>query len=189
MPSEMMLRAVVAGAVSLAVLAGCTDKQPEAPPASSAVPTPSATPTVDPTVAGATDSVLDRYRRFRTSYTNAGYTADYKNKELTGYLETPLKQQVVAYLLQMYQKGMVYRGEPESNPTVTTIDLKAKKQTAVVEDCFDGTDYRVYYKSSKTPLPIKSGSRRYILQTTATNFGASRGWLFTSAKSFPERTC
>jgi hypothetical protein len=182
--------ATTAGVVSIALLAACTGEQPGPPPASSAAPQVSGRPSVAPDVAAASITVLDQYRRFRTAYNEAGATADYQDKDLISYLERPLKQKVIAFLLQMSQKKVVYRGTPESNPTVTNVNLQAKPPTVVVEDCFDATNYVLVYKRTGKPAPTGStGPRRYILQTTATNFGADRGWLFTTSQGFPERTC
>lgn len=182
-----MIIGLAAVAAATLTLVGCTDGTPTTTPTASR---PSAAPSpTDSAASAAQDVVLQRYRAFRQAYDEAGLTADYKDETVVEYLETPLKQNVIAFLLQTNQHHAVYRGRAESNPSVTKIDLKAKPATATVTDCYDSTNYRLYYTSNNSPVPIKSGPRRYIIETVATDFGGTQGWLFTSAKSYPERTC
>jgi hypothetical protein len=172
--------------------AGCSDKDPDAPPGPASQPpsavTTSATPNADTAVIAARDEVLNRYRGYNTAYVEAQQAADAQNEELLSYLESPLKQRVIAFLTQTKQHGAVYRGTPQSNPSISKIDLKAKTPTAVVSDCYDATKFLLYYTKNNQPVPIKSGPRRYIIETTAAKYD-QRGWLFTKAKSFPERSC
>lgn len=177
-----------AGVAACLTVTGCTTQEPTPAPPSTAPSSASPSPSADPAVVGAQDKVLDQYRRYRVAYERAGETANHKDEELLSFLEAPLKQNVVAFLAQMDQKGTVYQGKPISNPTLTKIDLAAKPQTAVIEDCFDGTQYHLVYKQTGARVPIKSGPRRYILRTTAKNV-EGRGWLFTESEGFPERTC
>ena len=177
-----------AGVVACLTATGCSPQEPAPAPSPSATAAASPSPSSDPAVSAAQDKVLDQYRRFGVAYDRAGETANYQDEELLSFLETPLKQNVVAFLAQMDQKGTVYQGHPVSTPTLTKIDLVAKPPTAVIEDCYDGTNYHLIYKKTGAPVPIKSGPRRYILRTTARNFDG-RGWLFTESQGFPERTC
>jgi hypothetical protein len=176
-------------AITTLLAAGCSQDEPD-PPAQSQAPSASAsvTPSADTAAAAARDEILNRYRGYNDAYVQAQLAADAQNKELLSYLESPLKQRVIAFLTQTKQNGAVYRGKPESNPTVVKVDLAAKTPTALVSDCYDATDFRLYYTKTNKPVPIKSGPRRYIIETTATDFGA-RGWLFNKSQSFPERSC
>jgi len=168
--------------------AGCTRNDPGPPARSSPPSASSAAPSADPATEAARDEVLNRYRGYNEAYVQAELTADAQNKDLLSYLETPLKQHVIAFLAQTKQHGAVYRGTPQFAPTVTKVDLAAKAPTALVSDCYDATNFRLYYTKTNKPVPIKSGPRRYIIETTATKF-ANRGWLFTKSQSFPERSC
>ena len=179
-------------AIAALTAAGCTGKNVDPPPAPSSQPpsaaTASATPNADTAVIAARDEVLNRYRGYNTAYVQAQQTADAQSEELLSYLESPLKQRVIAFLTQTKQHGAVYRGTPQSNPSIGKVDLKAKTPTAVVSDCYDATKFLLYYTKTNKPVPIKSGPRRYIIETTAAKYG-QRGWLFTKAQSFPERSC
>lgn len=186
MRASMTIRLAAAAAAAM-TLVGCSHT-PKAVPSTTAL-SPSASPPTDPAVAATQATVLERYRAFRQAYDEAGLTADYKSKAVVQYLESPLQQRVVAFLLQTNQHKAVYRGQAQSNPSVTKVDLKAKPPTALVTDCYDSTNYRLYYTSNNSPVPVPSGSRRYIIETVATDFGGTRGWLFTSSTSYPERTC
>ncbi|RZU46644.1 hypothetical protein EV385_6720 [Krasilnikovia cinnamomea] len=181
--------ALAVGAVLLA--AGCGDKKPAAPSTSSpASPPVSASPSVEPAAAAASATVLDRYRRFIQLNVEAGQAADYQNKDLLSYLESPMKQEVIAFLYQLRSKNIIYKGVPQSTPTVTKVNLAAKPQTVIIEDCYDATNYILVYKSNGKPVPIKNGGpRRIVQQTTATNYGGTRGWLFTKSQILQGRTC
>lgn len=181
--------ALAVGAVLLA--AGCGDKKPATPSSSSPAPPPaSASPSVEPAAAAASATVLDRYRRFIQLNVEAGQAADYQNKDLLSYLESPMKQEVIAFLFQLKQKGIVYKGTPQSTPTVTKVNLAGKPPTVIIEDCYDATNYVLVYKSNGKPVPIKGGGpRRIVQQTTATNYGGTRGWLFTKSQILQGRTC
>ncbi|GAB1646825.1 hypothetical protein KRMM14A1259_72480 [Krasilnikovia sp. MM14-A1259] len=145
---------------------------------------------MEPAAAAASETVLNRYRGFRQVYAEAGQSADYQNKDLLSYLEAPMKQEIVAFLFQMRQKNIVYKGVPQSTPTITKVDLAGKPQTVIVEDCYDATNYILVYKSSGKPVPNKSGGpRRIVLQTTATNYGGTRGWVLTKSEILQGRTC
>jgi hypothetical protein len=177
--------ATVAAAVILTA-AACTKAPTPPPPAPPPSPS-SAAPSTDPAVAVATAEILDRYRSFRQAYDTAGLTADYKSKDVTRYLVDPVKQEVVRFLLNTHIHGAVYKGETESIPSVTKLDLKAK--TAVVSECYDSTNYRLYYTKNNSPVPVPSGSRRNIIETKAKDFGGDKGWLFTDSETFTDRPC
>lgn len=186
------MQAVTAVALGAALLAGCSDQKPDPPTASSSaspVVTVAPSPSADPAAVAASTEVLNRYRRFRAVYVAAGRTADHQNKDLLSYLETPMKQEIVAFLFQMSQKNIVYSGAPQSNPKITRVDLSAKPQTVTIEDCYDATNYILVYKSNLKPVPTKGDPRRIVLQTTATNYGADRGWLLTKSQILQGRTC
>lgn len=189
MGASITMRLSAAITISALALAGCSSDDPEPPaavtPASTAA---SAAPSLDTAAAAARDEVLSRYRGYNDAYTRAQLAADPQDEELLSYLETPLKQRVIAFLTQTKQHGAAYRGAPQSHPEVTKVDLAAKAPTALVSDCYDATKFLLYYTKTNNPVPIKSGPRRYIIETTATDFG-DRGWLFTDSQSFPDRTC
>ncbi|BCY10931.1 hypothetical protein [Actinoplanes sp. L3-i22] len=166
--------------------AACSDT-PAKPPASTPPPAPSAAASTDPAAAVATAEILDRFRSFRQAYDAAGLTADYKSTALTQYLVDPLKQNVVRFLLETHVHGAAYKGETQSTPEVTTLDLKAK--TATVTECYDTTKYLLFYTKSNSPVPVPSGSRRNVYETQAKDFGGKKGWLFTKSQIFKDRSC
>lgn len=145
-------------------------------------------PSVDASAAAAGAAVLSRYRQYQAAYAAASTTSDYKSAELVGFLETPLKQNVVAHLLKLNTAGLVYTGTPQSNPKVSAVHLTNNPQTVVIEDCYDATNFRQVYKTNNSPVPVGTGGRKYIIVTTATNYG-SRGWLFNESTSYSDRPC
>ncbi|WP_430786853.1 hypothetical protein [Actinoplanes sp. G11-F43] len=183
-------RLTAALTITALTLGACTGDDPDPPPPSAPAPAPSATATPSAATddAAVRDEVLNRYRGYNAAYTRAQLAANAQDEELLSFLETPLKQNVVAFLAQTKQNGAAYRGEPQSQPTIAKVDLKATPPTVLVSDCYDATNFLLYFTKNNQPVPIKSGPRRYIIETTATDFGA-RGWLFTRAQSFPDRTC
>lgn len=179
---------VVAAATLLAVT-GCSSTPDPAPSPAPNTAAPAPSSSTEPAEAAARRTVLERYRAFRQAYDDAGRRADYRDKAVTEYLESPLKQKVVAFLLQTSQHHAVYRGTAESNPSVSMVALTARPRTATVADCYDSTGYRLYYTRTNEPVPVKSGPRRFLIETVATDFGGSKGWMLTSSQSYPERTC
>lgn len=173
-------------AVAVILTAAACTKTPEAPPPLAPSPS-SAAPSTDPAVAVATAEILDRFRFFRQAYDTAGLTADYKSKDVTRYLVDPVKQNVVKFLLETYIHGAAYKGETQSIPTVTKIDLKTK--TATVTECYDTTNYLLYFKKNNSPVPVPTGSRRNVYEIQAKDFGGNRGWMFTKSDIFKDRTC
>lgn len=182
--------AAVATIVAVCFASGCgTSKHrgnaktasPVTAPASSLV-------SVDPSTAAVSAEILQRYTDMRRLYEAAASKSDYNSDSLKQYLEYPLLQNVTGFLLQNSNHGAVYRGAAVSNPKVAQVHLTATPKTALIEDCYDSTNHILVYKASGSPVPVPSGSRRYIMTTTVTFFDG-RGWLFTDSQNYKDRSC
>ncbi|AEV86784.1 hypothetical protein ACWT_5766 [Actinoplanes sp. SE50] len=83
--------------------------------------------------------------------------------------------------------GAVYRGEAQSTPTISKIDLKAK--TATITECYDTTKFKLYFTKNNSPVPVPSGPRRGIIETLAKDYGGKKGWMFYKSQALTDPTC
>ena len=130
---------VLAAGLALYALAGC-DSEPAAEPSASAAST---APTASPTIGAAEDEarrdILAVYTGYLEAYIKASATADYRTKELATYVGEPLLGQLLNNLYNMSRSGVRNEGRPTWTPTVTELHLD--RGEAVIQDCFDSTNW------------------------------------------------
>ncbi len=186
--TKPMLGAAVAAAVALS---GCHGSKPGPAVTTPATPrpSPSATPSVDPTRAAATTDILAAFNGYRTaeSQANTSGTAT-PTQELQKYLGDPLLTQVVAGLQQNRTKGVYYTGNVTTDPKVTDVRLGDQPPSGTIRSCEDYANYRLVYRSNNSPVPVPPANRRFMVTYTAT-LVTGQGWRITNASSDRSQTC
>ncbi|MDG4833014.1 hypothetical protein O7627_27455 [Solwaraspora sp. WMMD1047] len=127
-------------AMAMAVgLIGCNgDGEPEPSPDGSQV-TSQPSPTGNPAEDEARTKILATYDGYLEAYIAASAKADYRTKDLAEWVAEPLLGQLLNNLQLMSNNGVRNVGRPRWSPTVTELRLEAND--AVIEDCFDSTDW------------------------------------------------
>lgn len=119
---------------------------PSPPPVTSTSPpmTPPASP--DPT-ASASAGVLKAYLGFQHAVADAQRTANAHSKKLEKYGADKALAQARGFLIQLERNGVVLRGEPRFDPTVTRVEL-GEQRAGWIRDCIDGTNWKPIYKAT-----------------------------------------
>lgn len=157
---------LVAAAVSLAACTGDDSPGPTtATTAATIVATPTPTPTVDAATAAATAAVLAAYRGYWDAKVDAfHHPSESPGPKLQQFATDKAFGDVGTGLLTFRRNGIEVVGEPELDPKVTAIDVKAGDATVV--DCVDGTNWQpVYTKTGKSAAQPGQAER---LVTTST---------------------
>lgn len=118
-----------------------------APPAMSSSPAPR-------------DQALQAYLGMWHAFVVASQTADYQSAELSRYAAGDALSVLTHGLYQNYQLGIVTRGQPSLEPTVTMTSPPGGQPRAAVLDCANSSRWREYYKSGKPAGIARRGLRR-----------------------------
>jgi hypothetical protein len=149
-PVAQSMGCLLAGALTLAIVAGCggsaapaPHRSPDTPPAA-----PSSAPASGNPKAQARQAYLGMWQAFVT----ASRTADYQSGSLARYAAGGALSVLMHGLYQNYKKGIVTRGQPSFDPKVTVTSSNGSAAQANVIDCADDSHWGDYYKSGK-PAP------------------------------------
>lgn len=138
--------------LSSAVLAGCggssSKSNPglnQAPPTTSSS-APSATPSVD-AAAQAKSAALDAYRNMVT-VTDREFATNLPDSDLMTYVSGNAYVFFNDALTYQITNNIVYKGTPQSAPSVTNINADGAQPSATITDCFGGPTYvPVFWKT------------------------------------------
>jgi hypothetical protein len=100
----------------------------------------------DPT-ASTSAAVLKAYLDFQHAVADAQRTANAHSKKLEKYGADKALAQARVFLIEMDHNGVVFRGEPKFDPTVTRVEL-GEQRSGWVRDCIDGTNWKPIYKAT-----------------------------------------
>lgn len=184
--SEVSLVALVAAAFGL--LAACTSGASADRTSSAASPVSASsatTPSPDPTKQAA-DAALAAYRGFRQAEVRAEAKADPKGSGLERYAFDKALDGVYSAVLYFRQQGIVVRGAPTLNPTVTSVTLGAPSR-AVITDCFDTSKWEAVYKATGKSA-VASGQPRRTVVTAAVEVYRGQ-WMVRTVINQRDRTC
>ena len=176
-----MLRSIVLAlglAYALTACTGSSSSGPEVTP--SAVPSAALPSPVDSAGNQAQQDVIAVYDGYLEAYVKASATADYRTKELAKFVGEPLLGQLLNNLQNMSRSGVHNEGRPTWNPTVTELRLDAGE--AVIQDCFDSTDWNTVggqapptIQAKRYPVVVKVkrvGEKWYVYESTASRSSA-----------------
>jgi hypothetical protein len=120
----------------------------------------SASPPVD-----ARDHAVAAYRQMWSNFAIAGKTSDWQSSSLgryaTGIALTKLSQS----LHGDHDKGIVTKGEPVLNPSVSTVEPQDNPMKITIADCGDSTQFLKYRKDNDALVDDKPGGRHRINAT------------------------
>lgn len=190
-PLPTLTRAVnfVALAAVLGLLAGCTSgasadrgSSPTSPVRASSS---AATPSPDPTKQAA-DAALAAYRGFRQAQVRAEAKADPKGSGLERYAFDKALDGVYSAVLYFRQQGIVVRGAPTLNPTVTSVTIRAPSR-ALITDCFDTSKWEAVYKDTGKSAVAPGQARRTVVTATVEVYRGQ--WMVRTVTNQRDRTC
>ena len=115
----------------------------------------------------------------------ASQTADYQSPTLSQYAAGEALSVLTHGLYQNYQQGIVTRGQPSFNPTVSVATSAGGPAQATVTDCADSSGWHEYLRSGK-PVGGPSGGPRRI-EARLQIFGSV--WKVTYLLVEKEGTC
>ncbi|WP_051799614.1 hypothetical protein [Catenuloplanes japonicus] len=159
----------------------------EGPEAASLDPPPSAASTETTDRSKAADAALAAYTGYMDAVQKASAIPDPRYPDLRKYLADPLLGRVQAGVSLLQREGAIREGRLITNPTVTVVDLESAPKTVQIQDCVDGTDYKMVYKTTRSAVPGKQNVR-YVATATAT-FYPELGWLVSQGLSHEDQPC
>lgn len=155
---------VLVTVLAAGVACGTQGPAPTGPaPASSPAAAPTAPPTRAETPADrAGSAALEAYRGMWADFAEAGRTSDWQSSKLgqhaTGYALTNMSR--VLYANQA--NGVVSKGEPKLDPSVSSMKPADDPTSVTVGDCGDSTDFLTYRVSDGKLADDTPGGRRKI---------------------------
>jgi hypothetical protein len=157
MLNHRMYRRHVAPALALVATltaAGCTGKSPTpASTPSAAAKSASPTPSVDASIATATQDAIAAYNGYIQAFATAAQAADPDDPNLARYLADPLLSLTRHNLQTMKDRGEVQVGAQKATVTSTQVDLSAAQPVATIHACLDYSALKLVYKSNHSPVP------------------------------------
>jgi hypothetical protein len=178
--------AVLVAIVSVALGAGCAKDEGPAAPAS-LDGAPAATPDAAPETDAASKAALAAYAGYLDASREAEKSANHLHPALKKYLADPLLTQVRLAIRDAKEHGAMRTGTLISDPQVTDVRLDAVPATVSIQDCLDGTGYRLVYTKDKSVVP-GSTSGRYLATATAMRYPDGR-WLISTGTAHRDQPC
>jgi hypothetical protein len=127
-------------------------------PARTSTPSPSANSPVDQ----AKQDALAAYRGMWQDFVVAGRTSDWQSSALGDHATGLALQNLSKGLYSDHYKGLVTKGEPILNPSVSSAEPADAPTKIVVTDCGDSTNWLKYRKDTGEPADNEAGGRRLI---------------------------
>ncbi|WP_238412891.1 hypothetical protein [Saccharothrix deserti] len=155
------------GAVSLAVLAACSSGNSASPPSGTSSPAaapPAASSPSTPLSAEdkAKNDALTAYRGMWQDFVESGRTSDWQSPKLgqhaTGVALTNLSRGLYAD----HYNGLVTKGDPVLNPTVSSVEPAGDPKKIIVSDCGDSTNWLKYRADNGQLADNEPGGRQAI---------------------------
>jgi hypothetical protein len=92
----------------------------------------------------------------------AGRTSDWQSPALGNHATGVALQIMSRGLYSDHYKGLVTKGEPILNPSVSSVEPADAPTKIVVTDCGDSTNWLKYRKDTGEPADDEAGGRRLI---------------------------
>ena len=160
----------IAVGLALLVSGGCTTGDDNA----RAAPDDSSSTNMDTsTVPTSTVSVADRarqdalaaYRAMWRDFVAAGRTSDWQSPDLGRHATGIALQKLTQGLYADHQNGVVTRGEPVLDPSVSSVEPATNPSKVAVTDCGDSTNFLKYNAETGQPVDDEPGGRQLINAT------------------------
>lgn len=165
-------RVWVAACLTFAVLGGCTatnENGTSSPNDSSTGMAESPTLTETTSTVAAADkakqSALVAYQAMWQDFVAAGRTSDWRSSELGRHATGVALQKMSRGLYADHQNGVVTRGEPVLDPSVSSAEPATEPTKVVVTDCGDSTNFLKYDAKTGQPVDDEPGGRQVINAT------------------------
>ncbi|WP_245950696.1 hypothetical protein [Saccharothrix carnea] len=150
--------------LSLAACSASTSMSPDqsGTPADVDGPLPGTSTAVTSPVDEARAQGVQTYRQMWTAYATAGTTADWQSPELARYATGGALSTLTRGLFGYRELGIVTRGQPVLNPTVSSVEPLGLPIKVIVSDCGDSTTWTKHYADNGALADGEPGGKRHI---------------------------
>ncbi|MEV0675884.1 hypothetical protein AB0I60_05100 [Actinosynnema sp. NPDC050436] len=107
-------------------------------------------------------SALDVYRAMWLSYAEAAMTSDWQSPKLGQFATGTALSSMTRGLYGDHHKGVVSRGRPALNPSVSSSKPAGTPTKIIVTDCGDSTHWTRHYADSGQPADEEPDGKRRI---------------------------
>jgi hypothetical protein len=183
-PSSGILTGVVLCTFALTFAVCPSGPASASTPSTTAGPYPSST-TTQPSTASVTATVINDYRTMWANLVSAARTSNYQSKLLPQHATGDALSLLVQGLAKDRELGIVTKGQPVLQPSVSSLTPAANPTKASIADCFDNTHW-VEYKTNGTLQKNAPGGRR---ATTAELVPMGGTWKVTELSVRAKGTC
>lgn len=152
---------VLAAGVAVMALTAC-DSGTASPPRDTTQPAPTSSSSANSPVDQAKQDALAAYRGMWQDFVVAGRTSDWQSPALGNHATGVALQIMSRGLYSDHYKGLVTKGEPILNPSVSSAEPADAPTKIVVTDCGDSTNWLKYRKDTGEPADDEAGGRRLI---------------------------
>lgn len=113
----------------------------------------------------ARDRATDAYRQMWSDFAVAGRTSDWQSPRLGQHATGIALNKLSQSLYGDNHKGVVTKGDPVLNPSVSTVEPMDDPRKIVITDCGDSTNWLKYRKDNGALADDKPGGRHLIKST------------------------
>jgi len=175
------------GALVVGVLVtGCGDSGSSAKTDPSTTSTRATTAVSEDAVATARKEAVAAYNAMWADMASAARTADYQSPRLARHADGDALSQLSRGLYANKQHGIVAKGNPVTNPTVTSVTPSATPTSVAISDCFDATHWLNYIVATGELQNDIPGARH---ATTATVGLVNGSWKVTELAVGQDGSC
>jgi hypothetical protein len=129
---------------------------------------------------------INAYNAMWADMASAARTADYQSSRLARHADGDALSQLSRGLYANKQHGIVAKGDPVTNPTVTSMTPSDDPTSVVITDCFDDSHWLNYVAATNAlQNDIPGGTHA----TTATVSRSDGSWKVTELAVGAVRTC
>jgi len=149
-------------ALVIFIVAACGPSNSNHQPGADVSPPPRASTQAPDPVDEAKRSAVDIYRGMWLSYAEAATTSDWQSPRLGQFATGTALSTMTRGLYGDHYKGVVSRGLPILNPSVSSVEPAEAPTRIVVADCGDSTNWTRHYADSGEPADDEPGGKRHI---------------------------
>jgi hypothetical protein len=117
---------------------------------------------------------------------SAARTADYQSPRLSRHATGDALSQLSQGLYANKQHGIVTKGNPVTNPTVSSVEPDTNRPSVAISDCLDGTHWLNYVAATDELQNDTPGARH---STTATVALINGSWKVTELAIGQDGSC
>jgi hypothetical protein len=110
----------------------------------------------------AKQDALAAYRGMWQDFVEAGHTSDWQSPKLGQYATGVALTNLSRGLYADHYNGLVTKGEPTLNPSVSSVESPNDPKKITVTDCGDSTHWLKYRADNGQPADNTPGGRRLI---------------------------